>query len=65
MTETVKKHIRGIGKAYPCKDCGVYPQWGAGWLFCSGCNFETTDNDPPGAALRDWNKMMKPDKEKK
>jgi hypothetical protein len=58
-----QRKISEVGYVYPCKQCGSYPEWGAGFLVCSGGDhYETVDNSPLGVAVRDWNRENKPKK---
>lgn len=49
---------RILKKAAPCK-CGGKAEWGAGYLICNKCQWESDTNWPPGKALRSWNKRNK------
>lgn len=61
---TCKKKIPMGGIVYPCRVCGEYPIWGAGFLLCpKGC-FESDMNYFRGVAVRSWNKENQP-KDKK
>lgn len=63
-----KVKIKGMGNVYRCKVCGQFPVWGAAFLYCENdCNdgYETNYNDPPGRAVREWNKENAPKKDKK
>jgi len=63
MILPTKRRIKtsdGYIQVYPCIDCGNYPDWGTGFLVCTGCNRETDMNIPRGASVRHWNKANKP-----
>jgi hypothetical protein len=47
---------------FPCKKCGQYPVWGAGYLICPKDCYESECNRPNGTVVRDWNKHNKPEK---
>lgn len=49
---------KSLKRCVPCK-CGGRAEWGAGFLICNKCGWETDNNRPNGNSVRQWNKQNK------
>ncbi|MFA5186598.1 MAG: hypothetical protein WC551_09000 [Patescibacteria group bacterium] len=54
-----KQDLAMIRRCLPCQTCEVKPVWGAAFLVCPVCGWESEYNFTPGAAVRSWNRQQK------
>ena len=50
-----RRDAAALRRCLPCP-CGGRAEWGAAFLVCSQCGWETGYDDDHGGAVREWNR---------